>query len=62
MCILVLSETLMFDFHYNYAKEKYSHKFKLLFTDTDSLTYKIKINDVYKDFCADKDMFDFSGY
>ena len=33
-----------------------------MFTDTDSLTYEIEAEDVYKDFWNDKDMFDNSDY
>ena len=62
MCILDLSKTLMYDFHYNYMKSKYGDNAKLLFADTDSLTYEIETEDVYKDFWNDKDKFDNSDY
>ena len=62
MCILDLSKVLMYAFHYNYIKQKYSDRAKLLFTDTDSLCYEIQTEDAYKDFWIDRDKFDNSDY
>jgi hypothetical protein len=60
--ILDISKTLMYDFHYNYIKAKYGDKAQLLFTDTDSLCYHIKTDDLYKEFFDDKQLFDFSDF
>ena len=62
MCILDLSKMLMYNFQYNYIKKNYDNRARLLFTDTDSLTYETEAEDVYKDFWNDKDMFDNSNY
>ena len=37
----------MYKFHYDYIKNKYDNKSRLLFTDTKSLMYEIKTEDVY---------------
>ena len=49
----------MYEFHYKYIKSKYAN---LLFTDTDSLVYEIKTEDIYEDFYKNKSLFDFSDY
>ena len=58
--VLELSKWLMYDFRYNFIKKNFN--VELLFTDTDSLTFKIKSENVYKEFYKWKDLFDFSNY
>ena len=62
MCILELSTLLMYEFQYDYIKNKYDNKSNLLLTDTDRLMYEIKTVDVYEDFSSDKEMSGFSNY
>ena len=58
--VLELTKWLMYDFHYNFIKKHFDAE--LLFTDTDSLTYEIKSEDVYEEFFKHKHLFDFSNY
>ena len=62
MAILDISKTLMYDFHYNTILRKYGNRAKLLFTDTDSLCYEIKTDDIYEDIWSEKEKFDLSEY
>ena len=60
---IYVGQTLMFDFHYNYIREKYGNKAELLFTDTDSMIYCIQTDDFCKDVSKDlKRKFDKSDY
>ena len=58
--VLELSKWLMQDFHYNFIKNNFDAE--LSFTDTDSLAYEIKPEDVYEEFFKLKHLFDFSNY
>ena len=62
MCTLELSKVLMYELYFGYIKNKYGNNWRLLFTDTDSLMYEIKTEDIYEDFSNNKEMFDFSDY
>ena len=55
--VLELSKWLMYDFHYNFIEKHFGAE--LLFTDTGSLTYQIKSEDVYEEFFKHKH---FSNY
>ena len=50
----------MYDFHYGFIKKHFGAE--LLFTDTDSLAYEIKSEDVSEEFFKHKHLFDFSKH
>ena len=62
MSILDISKTLMYDFHYNHIRKVYGDRAKLLFTDTDSLMYRLHTADAYEDALKFASKFDTSGY
>ena len=58
--VLDLSKWKMYDFHYNFIKKNFNAE--LLFTETDSLAYEIKSENVYEEFYDWKDLFYFSNF
>lgn len=62
LSVLDLSKLHMYQFHYEYIKPKYGDNVTLLFTDTDSLCYHVKCDDMYKDMHEDAHLFDQSEY
>jgi len=60
--ILELSKLLMYRFHYDVIKKRYGPLAKLLFTDTNSLTYYITTPDLYADMQGFREHLDTSNY
>ena len=58
--IIVKNKIIHFNFHYNFIKKNFDAE--LLFTDTDSLTYELKLEIVYKEFFTWKDLLNLSNY
>ena len=50
----------MYQLHYDYVLKTFNAK--LLFTDTDSLVYEIRGDNVYEQCFKDRELFDFSEY
>ena len=61
--ILDLSNTLMYEFCYDYMRPKYGSKVKLCYMDTGSFVYEIEIEDFYTDIASNVEKrFNTSGY
>lgn len=60
--ILELAKTHLYNFHYSVMKKYYGNKIKLCYTDTDSLLYFIKTEDVFDDIKRNIQYFDTSNF
>ena len=60
--ILEISKAHMYRFHYDVMLAKYGLDCRLLFTDTDSLCYSIRTDDLYDDMTTFSDHLDTSSY
>ena len=58
--VLELNKWLMYDFCYIFFKKRFDAE--LLFTDTDSLTFEIKSEDVYEEYFKHNYFFDYSNF
>ena len=46
----------MYEFHFDYIKDKYGNNSRLLLTNTDSLMYEIKTEDIHENFRNNKEI------
>ena len=58
--ILDLSKLCMMDFHYNTIHKNFEGRYNLLYSDTDSVVYSIKHDDIYEWIKQNKQYFDMS--
>ena len=63
LSILDISKITLYEFWYDYVKNKYDSRANLCYVDTDSFVINIKTKDFYKDIAMDvKGRFDTSNY
>ncbi|KYN27932.1 hypothetical protein ALC57_02658 [Trachymyrmex cornetzi] len=48
MCILDISKVCLYEFHYEYMSPMFQDKCRIMYTDTDSLIYRIECDDAYE--------------
>ena len=59
--ILDLSKLHMMKFHYDVIDKEFNNKYDLIYSDTDSLIYNIRTDDIYDWIKNNKDHFDLGG-
>ncbi|KYN29139.1 hypothetical protein ALC57_01430 [Trachymyrmex cornetzi] len=62
MCILDISKVCLYEFHHEYMSPMFQDKCKIMYTDTDSLIYRIECDDAYETVKRDIARFDTSDY
>ncbi|KYN22125.1 hypothetical protein ALC57_05484 [Trachymyrmex cornetzi] len=62
MCILDISKVCVYEFHHEYMSPMFQAKCKIMYTDTDSLIYRLECEDVYETMKRDIARFDTSDY
>ena len=62
LSVLDLSKLHMYRFHYDVMLPRYGENLQLLFTDTDSLAYHIKTENLYQDYINLSEHFDLSNF
>ena len=63
LSILDLSKTVMYEFWYDYVKQKYGEKGKTCYMDTESFINHVTTEDIYKDIVEDvQTSFDTANY
>ncbi|XP_076379679.1 uncharacterized protein LOC143259838 [Megalopta genalis] len=62
MSVLDISKLRLYYFHYSYMLPNFQKRCKILYTDTDSLIYRIACNDAYETIKRDIDRCDTSNY
>lgn len=60
--VLEYAKQHLYQFHYNFIKQKYGNNAKLCYTDTDSLLYLINTENVYQDIKDNIQEFDTSNF
>ena len=58
--ILDLSKLCMMEFHYNVIEKEFKNRYNLIYSDTDSLIYRIENEDIYEWIKNNKGYFDLS--